>query len=201
MPAPTAVRGRATAMPPEERRRAIVDATVPLLLEHGASVTTRQIADAAGVAEGTIFRVFEDKAALLHAAAHAVLDPERTRLVLDGLDPGLPLAGALRAVVDHLLASTRQVMVVLMAVRHAVGVPAPLRDGPPAFLVEAHRARLEVLTEVLARYGDRLAMPPQRAALLVRALVLGARQPWDSDDEVLTAGEVTAVLLDGLQAR
>ena len=44
----------------------IVDAVVPLLLEHGGDVTTRQIAEAAGIAEGTIFRVFPDKAALLH---------------------------------------------------------------------------------------------------------------------------------------
>ena len=39
----------------------IVAATLPLLLEHGELVTTRQIAEAAGIAEGTIFRVFADK--------------------------------------------------------------------------------------------------------------------------------------------
>ena len=39
----------------------IVDAALPLLLEHGEMVTTRQIADAAGIAEGTIFRAFADK--------------------------------------------------------------------------------------------------------------------------------------------
>ena len=43
----------------------IVEATLPLLLEHGEMVTTRQIAEAAGIAEGTIFRVFADKDELI----------------------------------------------------------------------------------------------------------------------------------------
>src|SRR3954469_4423303 len=75
-PAPgTAKRGRATAMAPDERRRAIVDVVVPLLLEHGGDVTTRQIAEAAGIAEGTIFRVFPDKDALWTAVVEQTLDP------------------------------------------------------------------------------------------------------------------------------
>ena len=52
---------RAAALPPDERRSMIVAATLPLLLEHGDRVTTRQIAEAAGIAEGTIFRAFADK--------------------------------------------------------------------------------------------------------------------------------------------
>ena len=60
-------------MPPEERREAIVQATLPLLREHGANVTTRQIAQAASIAEGTVFRVFSDKEELLrNCVAEAV---------------------------------------------------------------------------------------------------------------------------------
>ncbi|HEX9549144.1 MAG TPA: helix-turn-helix domain-containing protein, partial [Acidimicrobiales bacterium] len=56
---------RAAALPPDERRSMIVAATLPLLLAHGERVTSRQIAEAAGIAEGTIFRAFADKDELI----------------------------------------------------------------------------------------------------------------------------------------
>ena len=43
-------RTRAAALPPSERRAEIIAATLPLVREHGANVTTRQIAEAAGIA-------------------------------------------------------------------------------------------------------------------------------------------------------
>ena len=64
---------RATALPPEERRSMIVAATLPLLLEHGDRVTTRQIAEAARIAEGTIFRAFADKDEIIVAVVEAAL--------------------------------------------------------------------------------------------------------------------------------
>ncbi|MEU5690395.1 TetR/AcrR family transcriptional regulator [Actinosynnema sp. NPDC020468] len=57
----------------EDRREAIVTATVPLLLAHGANVTTSQIAQAAGIAEGTVFRAFKDKRELIDTCVRSVL--------------------------------------------------------------------------------------------------------------------------------
>ena len=65
---------RAVSMTVDDRRKALVDATLPLLREHGRTVTTKQIAEAAGVAEGTIFRAFESKDDLILAAVEAGMD-------------------------------------------------------------------------------------------------------------------------------
>jgi len=39
----------------------IVDAVIPLLLEYGRGIMTKQIAERAGIAEGTLCRAFETK--------------------------------------------------------------------------------------------------------------------------------------------
>ena len=67
--------GRAQPLAPQDRRESILDAAVPLFMAKGADVTTREIAEAACIAEGTIFRVFEDKQALIAAVVARFMDP------------------------------------------------------------------------------------------------------------------------------
>lgn len=58
----------------QEVRARIVDVAARLLREHGArAVTTRAVAQAAGMQAPTIYRFFEDKEALLDAVAEHVL--------------------------------------------------------------------------------------------------------------------------------
>src|SRR5205807_8072614 len=90
---------RAVALPADERRRMIVEATLPLLLQNGEMVTTRQIADAAGIAEGTIFRVFEDKDELIGALIERALDPEPLEEALRTIDFAQPLDRCLQSAV------------------------------------------------------------------------------------------------------
>lgn len=78
-------------MAPEERRAALIMATIPLLHEHGLDVSTRQIAEAAGVAEGTIFGVFENKNSLVVCSVIKALDPQPTIDALAAIDRSAPL--------------------------------------------------------------------------------------------------------------
>src|SRR5258705_4187363 len=84
-------RQRVPALSPDERRAALIQATIPLLREHGAAVTSRQIADAAGVAEGTIFGVFPDKASLIRATVVRAMDPGTSIGEIEAIDRSLEL--------------------------------------------------------------------------------------------------------------
>ena len=68
---------RARPLPPAERRASLIAATRQLILDHGPDVTTRQVAEAAKVAEGTLFRVFPTRRDLIAATIADHLSPER----------------------------------------------------------------------------------------------------------------------------
>ena len=92
--------GRAAPLPPDERRRAILVAVQPVLLERGAAVTTRELAHAASVSEGTLFRVFADKPTLLREAVFSALDPTTVVPELDAIDRAAPLAERVTRVLE-----------------------------------------------------------------------------------------------------
>jgi AcrR family transcriptional regulator len=197
-------------MSPEERRETIVAALLPLLAQHGGGVTTRQIAEAAGIAEGTIFRVFPDKRALFLAAAEETMNPPRGREELaDALAAAVGLRARVVVTVERLVARMEKGMLVMMALRSVFMAEGPPdRDagqppGPPAFVVEANQQLLANLTDLLfTPHADELRVPPERAALVLRSLVFGAWHPgMPHGDAALTPEHVADVLLDGVAAR
>ena len=99
------------------RSLTVVEATLPLLLAHGTALTTRQIAEAAGIAEGTIFRVFPDKESLIAAVVDAALDTTNVDAQFAAIDQELPLDARLVAAVDIL----RRRMADVFQLRLAVG--------------------------------------------------------------------------------
>jgi AcrR family transcriptional regulator len=178
------VRPRATALPPEERRARIVEATLPLLLAHGAALTTRQIAEAAGIAEGTIFRVFPDKESLIAAVVEAALDTTTVDAQFDAIDADLPLETRLVAAVEIL----RRRMADVLQLRAAVGIldQRPSADmGALAAVFEPDRAALR--------------RDPVQAAHLLRGLTLAGTHPSLAPEVPLTSEEIVSLLLDGLR--
>lgn len=173
-------RGRAAPLPPDERRRVILAAVQPVILEHGLDVTTRQLADAAGVAEGTLFRVFDDKETIVREAAFAAADPATAVEDLARIDVEAPLEERLVRVVEVMGERVEHVRV-WMTLLHRV---ARLHDGPPgpghgpgAAWAERQRAGVAAVhaqvRRLLAPDADRLRLPLDSAVDAVDALVLG----------------------------
>lgn len=196
-------RTRAKPLSPEERRAAIVAATQPLLIEHGDRVTTRLIAEAAGIAEGTIFRVFADKRELFLAVAEDTVNPPGAREEMETELSALPdLEAKLRHVIDRLAGRTQRTLLVMMAVRHALAHEphAEGHKGPPAFLIEANRALLANLSELLFEpHAEELRLPPRKAALVLRSLTIGAWLPGlPRPEQPLSSDDVIDILLNGI---
>ena len=195
-PTPTAQRSpraRAEALPPEERRARIVTAAEPLLLAHGAGATTKQIADAAGIAEGTIFRVFPDKDALIDAVVESITEVTSLIDALDDIDRSLPLAERLEIAVDVVRA--RMAKVFAMAAALGPRVAPGKGDGTD----ERARARLAALAAVFEPDAAQLRTDPLRAAQALHGLTIASTHPLLSGDEPLTSAEVVSLLLDGLR--
>jgi AcrR family transcriptional regulator len=199
-------RRRAAPLPPEERRAAIVSAVLPILEAHGGVLSTKQIADAAGIAEGTIFRVFPDKRALLYYVGQEVVAPQGWREELATVLESLPtLHAKVLATTERMVERTRRLMVVVSAIRRnfmAEGPPPAAPDGQPAlppFMrdsgAELHAA---LATLVFAPHRDELATSPEHAARALQALVAGTCHPVAPDEATLTPEEITAVLLHGV---
>lgn len=185
-------RARASALPRDERRAAIVEATLPLLLTHGAGVTTRQIAEAAGVAEGTIFRAFTDKDELIDAVADRVFDPVPTRAALLAIDLGLPLEARLARAVEIL----QQRVTVIWQFMTAVGHPKP----PDRYQTRGRQPpEMQALARIFEPDRDRLRRSPERAAQVLRSLTFASSHPALITEDPLPPDEIVSLLLDGIR--
>ncbi len=189
--------GRAAPMSPDERRRAIVDAVIPLLLEHGRSLTTRQIAEGAGIAEGTIFRVFDSKEALVDAALDRAFDRGPFLARLAGIDRGLPLRERLVALVSVL----QDRFMEIFALMAAVGMVAPPEqhdehDGPGPW-----RAKLQ--EDLVALVGDDAALlriPAEELLKALRLLTFAGSHTQIADHQLMTPEQIVDLVLYGALA-
>jgi AcrR family transcriptional regulator len=176
-------RRRAPAMSQEERRAAIVRSTLPLLIEHGGTVSTSQIAAAAGIAEGTVFRAFKDKQELLLACMEAGMNSEEevARIAAIGHDGPLQerLTDGVRAVSGYL----DRVWGVGQALRSAgLGPDAmqqrmhgddekPREPGPPPEFIRVSEAMKGLFDET----ADNLRVDAERAVRMLLSLVFSNR--------------------------
>ena len=167
----------------------IVVAALPLLLEHGERVTTKQIAEAAGIAEGTVFRAFADKDELITAVVEAAVDQEPLETALESIDAALPFEEAVAAATVVLQQRVVDVWRVLSSVgtRFHETVRRPLTDS-------------HALVQLLERYRGDLTVTPLVGARLLRGLTLATTHPMLAGEK-LSADDVRHLFLHGVARR
>ena len=183
-------RQRAQPMTPDDRRAMIAEQAVPLFIEHGASLTTRQLAEHLGIAEGTIFRAFGDKDALVRAAVRAFFDRADAHLSTGIVDASLPLEEK----VSRLVRGARE---------HARGVFAMLslldRSEAGEYIARARSGEFEAaIAKAFAPDAENLGVPPDRIAVLMRVAVIAASAPHHHQRPPLDDDELVQFILYGI---
>ena len=179
---------RAPRLDPEERRAAIVEAVIPLLMAHGREVTTRQIAEAAGIAEGTVYRAFPAKDTLIQAAVASYFDVRVTAAAVRTIDAALPLERRLADILFHLRSRLRGVIGMMTAL--GLHEPPPVTGDPHE--VDA------LVAALLESDAERMRVPPERVVDYVRALAFASSIPHLPRATELTHEELAALLVHGV---
>lgn len=187
---------RAPALPPDQRRATIVTAALGILRVKGPSATTREIADAAGIAEGTLFRAFANKEELIGAAMEQAFEPTPLLEALAGIEPDQPLRERLVAAVTIIQTRYLEVFELL----HAMGLVHP----PDHHKHDKHdhgtgwqQQVIDQLVTLVAPDAEQLRLPPAQLIEVVRLLTFAGSHPILTRGSVLSPDTIVDVLLDG----
>ena len=173
----------------EARQDMIIGVVIPLILEHGRDLTTKQIAEACGLAEGTIFRAFGDKDSIIQAAIDSFMDPEPLRAKLRGIDPDEPTEDKVRQVIQLL----RDRLTGFIGFMSAVGMQGP----PPGNRNEPDEQWLAIMRQLFRE--DEISVPVESLAFYLRMLSFGSSIPVFNEPHRFTTDELTMFVMNGVR--
>lgn len=191
---------RAPALSPADRRAALIEATLPLLYEHGRSVTTRLIAEAAGVAEGTIFRAFSTKDELIDAAVRNAFEPGRMLEDMRGIPADATLDERVLALVEIMQARFSKSFLLLQRLG-MTGPPEPASEDGAAQWMRRVQQTMAAMVDLISPFQAELAMPATHVVRTLRLLTFSGTHPKFTGGDLLTAEQIVEAVLYGAVRR
>lgn len=189
---------RAEPLAPAARRLKIIEAALPLLIKHGATVTTRELAKAAGIAEGTLFGVFPDKPALIRAAIEHSFDPEPVSARLAAINSSLTLEAQLLEAARITQSFSAEATALLGVLRTLPARDAP--NGPPAFISVWSEAVIRGVAALLEPHAERLRLESSQVASVLLGMMFARQRSLAPPGKQLSLEQTIGILLHGALA-
>jgi AcrR family transcriptional regulator len=183
-------------MPADDRRAMLIDAALPLLARHGQAVTTAEVARAAGVAEGTLFRVFPDKDSLIDACLERAMAPAPTLRAVRAAAAHDDVVASVTAAASAIVAHFRSALPVMHGVMQQ-GAPRPNAAAVIGGMFGALLGGLGGLLADHVRRGELRGDPDQLARILVGMCQAAVWQYWFDAGHTVAVDTFVGVFLDG----
>jgi AcrR family transcriptional regulator len=168
-------------------------ATERLIIAQGGNVSTRAIAEAAGIAEGTIFRVFPTKEAIIDAILEDAINQETRKTEIAAIDLEADLEARLKELVSILQRRIRRIQ----ALFAAVGFRRP-QSARGKKHVRRHGLDLAEVAAILEPDRDRLRVSPPEAARLLFAMVMALTNPMFGGRTDVDPDTIVDLILNGV---
>lgn len=187
----------------DDRREQILSSIGPVVLEHGVMVTSRQLADAAGVAEGTLFRAFGDKDSLLVAFVERegcrAFDLSSVELRRNEF---LTVSELVRAMIEAIVDQLGHYMELTMALGPLIH--AARRGCREKNAVEVHNQRFgdfnQRIASLLEPFAHEMSVSTTAAAAAIATVAVTASSSWGQVVRPLSLEDTHRILVHGLMA-